>query len=131
MAFESLSGATMFSLAAGADLSSNQYQFVKLNSSAQVVLCAAATDVPIGILQNKPKSGQAADVMMSGISKVVASAALTVGNLVGTDSSGKAAAYVNGTDTTKVICGQVLSATGATNGIATVAINCITPNRGA
>lgn len=115
-----------------ADLSSNQFYFVKL-SSANAVLPTAATDLPIGILQNKPKSGQNAEVMVYGVSKVVANGALSSGNTVGTDSSGKAASYANGTDTTKYIVGIVLpwGVTSANNGVATIAFNCLTPNRGA
>ena len=46
-----------FTRVAGADLSSDQYKYVKLSTTDTVILCAAATDVPIGILQNAPASG--------------------------------------------------------------------------
>ncbi|MEX1120263.1 MAG: hypothetical protein WEB94_00730 [Candidatus Paceibacterota bacterium] len=47
---------------AGADLSSSQYLIVKLNSSGKAVLASAATDVLLGTLNNKPVSGQGAEI---------------------------------------------------------------------
>lgn len=118
-----------FTLEAGADLSSSQYKLVKVNSSSKVIACAATTDIPIGILQNKPVSGDAAEIMAIGISKVQADSALTAGNVFGTSSDGQAAPYVAGTDTTKYGVGIVIEGAGSTAGnLATVFINC-TPNR--
>lgn len=120
------------SVDAGADLSSNQYFFVKLNSSGQVVAIAANTDIPFGILQNKPSaSGQSASVMLYGVSKCVASADLTPANVIGPSANGRAAAYANGTDTTKYVCGHVLDDNTGANGFVSVAFSCLTPNRGA
>ena len=116
---------------AGADLSSHQYKFVKLNSSKQVVICAAATDKPYGILQNKPTSAQPAEVMRNGLSKVIMAASNTPGNVGGTDASGLFAAYVFGTDTTKYICAEVIEDADAANGIGTVSFSCFAPPRGA
>ena len=48
-------GQIVIQKAAGADLSSSQYHFVKF-SSGSVIECAAATDVPSGVLQNAPES---------------------------------------------------------------------------
>jgi hypothetical protein len=117
---------------AGADLSSDQFKFVKLNANRQVILCAAATDVPIGVLQNKPDaSGKAAEVMMTGISKVNSDAALTAGNLIGTASDGQADAKIAGTDTTEYIVGQVIQGSGAAAEMAEASINCLNPVRAA
>ena len=44
---------------ASADLSGKQYHFVKMSGNNTVTVCAAITDVPIGVLQNTPTSGQA------------------------------------------------------------------------
>lgn len=118
-------------LPAGGDLSSSQFKFVKLNSSGQVVDIAAATDIPVGVLQNKPASGGAAEVMVIGISKVQGDADLAKGAQIGTSSDGQAAAYVNGTDTTKYVVGQVLLDNSAAGGIASALINCANPHRGA
>lgn len=118
---------------AGADLSAagNQYKFVKLNTSGQIVLCAAVTDNPIGILQNTPASGQPAEVMAFGISKLQGDADLTKGDLVGTSSDGQAAAYVHGTDTTKFIVGQVIQDNAVAAGLVTVIFNCLAAGRAA
>lgn len=67
---------------AAEDLSLYQHHFVCLNSSKQIQLLNSANDIPIGILQDAPESGQAGNVMILGQSKVVANAALTVGLLV-------------------------------------------------
>lgn len=118
-------------LKAGADLSGKQFYFVKLSAADTVAVCAAATDVPIGILQNKPASGEIAEVMCVGVSKVSADAALSVGNLVGTSADGQADAKTVGTDTTEYVCGQVLTATSNAGELASVAINCLAPHRAA
>lgn len=117
-------------LTAGADLSGSQFYLVKLHSTAgQVVLCAAATDVPVGVLQNKPTAGQAAEVVALGITKVAGGAALSLGALIGPNASGQAAAKVAGTDTTNYVIGRVLEATGAAGGLATALVNCLSPHR--
>jgi hypothetical protein len=52
---------------AGEDLRLSQFCAVKLDSTErQVVLCDAGTDVPIGVLQNKPNEGEAATVRLLG-----------------------------------------------------------------
>lgn len=119
------------SLVAGADLSAKQFYFVKLNSSGQAVVCAAVTDIPVGILQNTPASGSVAEITVVGVSKVSSDAGLTAGNQIGTSADGQAAAYVAGTDTTKYIVGQMLTTTGAAAVIGTAVINCVAPSRAA
>ena len=116
---------------ASADLSAKQYYAVKISGAGTVTVCAAVTDVPIGILQNAPASGEAAQVMVNGISKVNSDAGLTRGSLIGTAADGQLAAYAAGTDTTKYIIGQVLVASGNAGELATAAINCANLNRGA
>lgn len=82
---------------AGADLSAKQYYFVTLNSSGQVILPTATTDVPYGILQNAPGSAQAATVMRAGISRLVAGGSIAIGtNGIGTDATGKGTTYAAG-----------------------------------
>jgi hypothetical protein len=118
-------------LKAAADLSAKQYYFVKITANDTVNVCSAVTDRPIGVLQNKPKSGDTAEVCMLGISKVSGDADLAAGDAIGTSVDGQAATYVPGTDTTKYIVGQVLQDNSTAGGIATAAINCISPARGA
>tara|TARA_R100001143_G_C3325719_1_gene116964 strand:- start:257 stop:646 length:390 start_codon:yes stop_codon:yes gene_type:complete len=120
-----------FTRVAGADLSSSQYYFVKLSTTDTVVVCAAATDIPIGILQNAPTSGQEATIMVTGISKVSADAALAIGQLIGTAADGQADAKTVGTDTTQYVVGNVLVAAGAAGELATATVNCLNPHRAA
>lgn len=68
---------------ASGDLSSYQYRLVKLYADNNVTLCSSATDPILGVLQNKPKDGQAARVRVMGISRVVAGGAVTHGDKLG------------------------------------------------
>lgn len=78
-------------LVASADLSAvtNQFCFVKPSGARGVVLCAANSDVPIGILQNKPVQNDAADVAVAGESKILSGAAFSVGDRLMSDGSGR------------------------------------------
>lgn len=76
------------SFPANGDLSSSQYKVVELGSSG-VSATNATTDVPVGVLQNKPTTGLAADVMMLGISRCIAVAAITKGVKVSCTAAGK------------------------------------------
>jgi hypothetical protein len=123
MAYESSQQRLTF--VAGADLSAKQYYAVKLDSTeGQVVVCAATTDIPIGILQNAPASGSEAIVAFAGVTKVNGDSALVVGNQIGTAADGQLAVYVAGTDTTKRIIGSVIAATGVAGEYGTAIVNC-------
>jgi hypothetical protein len=129
MAYEFSNYAVSTTFVAGADLSALQYTFVKLNSSGQVIAVAAATDVPIGVLQNAPLSGQEASVVIVGGTKLVASAAITLPTLmIGTTSAGKAVALTV-SDTTKYALGSLVSASAADGNIVTAVVNCANPTR--
>jgi hypothetical protein len=81
MSYE-IPGFTVGTLLAGADLSAKQYTFVVANSSSQVVSATAAGDV-LGVLQNAPVAGAAAQVMTGGVSKVlVGTGGVTAGHAV-------------------------------------------------
>lgn len=67
---------------AAEDLSDYQYHFVVRNSSGKARLLDAAGEIADGILQNAPESGEAAEIMVIGESKLVANAALTIGKFV-------------------------------------------------
>lgn len=131
MAYEISNNAVKITLTAGEDLSAKQYYFVKVNSSGAAVLCAAATDKPIGVLQNDPASGEEASILVVGGTKVVVAASSDEGTVIGTTSAGKATPYVAGTDTTKYLVGSVILAAGADNEIATAVVNCASAARGA
>lgn len=120
----------MITLQAAADLSGQQFRFVKLDANGQVAAITAVTDIPIGVLQDKPGAqGRAANVMINGVSKVVGGANLAKGDQVGPDVQGRAVAYVAGTDTTKYKCGQILEDNSTAGGLCTMLFDCATPNR--
>jgi hypothetical protein len=120
-----------FSAVAAADLSAKQYRFVKFTANRTVDVCAAATDKPCGVLQNKPASGQVAEVGYLGETKLEADASLTAGTLIGTSADGQADAKVPGTDTTEYIAGQIVQGAGAAGEIGTALINCAAIGRAA
>lgn len=77
---------------AGADLSTKQFYFVKLDTSAdrQVVLAAGNSDVVEGILTSKPTSGHVGSVQVKGQGKVIYGGTVTRGDALMSDSSGRA-----------------------------------------
>jgi len=123
-------GQVIKSYLAGEDLSSSQFKFVKLSTGTAVV-CDGATDVPIGVLQNKPASGENAEIVVQGGTKVQADAALAAGDLIGTSADGQADKKIPGTDTTEYVCGRTLEASGAAGDIIAAAVDCIAPHRAA
>jgi hypothetical protein len=113
-----------------------QYKFVKLNADNQVILCTAATDVPVGVLQAPAVSvsGDAVDVTVVGETMLQADAALVAGNLIGTSNDGQAASYAPGTATTNYVVGMVISAAGGASSagnLVTAVVNCANPHRAA
>lgn len=89
-----------------------QFLCVKLSGSRTVTVCAANTDIVHGILQNDPKSGQAANVAIAGVSKAVAGAAITAGAGLMSDTSGRVITWT--TAGTNPVLGQAIeTATGA------------------
>jgi hypothetical protein len=116
---------------AGADLSAKQYYFVKLNADNQVIVCAAATDIPAGVLQNNPANGDAAEICVVGETKISGDADLDAGHLIGTSADGQADRKIAGTDTTEYIVGQVKEGNGAAGGLVTAFVNCASPSRAA
>lgn len=112
------------SFTAAEDLSAYQYRFVTQYgfSNTTVGLMNAATDIPIGILQNAPISGEMADVMLIGVSKCVANDAIAVGlwvkaEYVSTSDNGKADAADTDKDNA---CGLVVFASGAEDDLCSV-----------
>lgn len=85
----------MVSKVAAADLSSSQYEGVKLNTSGQVVDCSLTADIPYGILQNTPETGEEARIAPvngGGSSYVELGATLATGALVRIHTDGTAKA---------------------------------------
>lgn len=85
------------------DNSGNQYRAVKQTGTRQVGLTAAATDVVIGVLQNKPQvTGEAATVATYGISKVRVNGAVSAGAAVYLAADGRGTATGTPGTTTKL-----------------------------
>jgi hypothetical protein len=128
MAYEFSNYSVKVTLVAGADLSALQYNFVKLNSSGEAIAIAADTDVPVGVLQNAPTTGQEAEVLIVGGTKVVAGASITLPRAIGTGATGKAVALAV-TDTTKYVVGSLITASAADGNVVTAVINCANATR--
>jgi hypothetical protein len=105
---------------AASDLSQKQYHIVEISADGKVDVCNNAADRPLGILQNKPRQGEAAIVRILGISQVVSDAALTLDSNYGTSADGQAVVKTVEGD---LVLGRVLEATGNAGEIATVTVN--------
>jgi len=78
------------SFLAGADLSALQYTAVKPSTAAALTVLGATTntDIVLGILQNKPTSGQPAEIAFGGQSKAIAGGTITQGDLLTVTTGG-------------------------------------------
>lgn len=78
-------------LKAGADLSAaaNQFKAVKLDASGDIILCSVAGELVYGVLYNKPKSGEAAEVVVAGSPKMQADAAINEMDILATSADGQ------------------------------------------
>ena len=113
-------------LVAAADLSASHGKFVKLDAAGKVVAVEAVTDRPVGILQNKPKAGQEAEVVALGQTKMLASAALAIGASLVTSADGRAAAQAApAAGTTVPNYGLVMSTSTGANVWVTVMVNTV------
>ena len=79
-------------LVAAGSLASNQYYIVIAASTAGAVKVGStkATDKILGVLQNDPADGEAAEVMFSGISKVAAETSVAYGDAITVSTTGRA-----------------------------------------
>lgn len=131
MAYDHSGSGITLTLEAAADLSSNQYNFVKLNADGKVVICDAnsAGQIPIGVLQNAPDaSGKAATVLVVGISKIEAGVAMDEGVLIAASDAASSADDGQAVlaDASDYVVGQTITA-GAADEYITAAINCASP----
>lgn len=93
------------------DLSSYQYYIAQLASTAGTIsISTSATSNTIGVLVNDPTAGQAAQVQVGGIAKVLAETSVGIGDAVTSSSTGRAKATTTGGD--KII-GTALDASGS------------------
>jgi hypothetical protein len=84
---------TIPGLIANADLSAQQFKVVSLQSTAGVCQLAATSILVskvVGVLQNNPKSGEAAEVAYSGIVKAIAgTSTIVVGSVLGVNTTSR------------------------------------------
>ena len=83
---------------------------VKLDSEAKVTPCTASTDIPVGVAQLAGASGDAINVCISGVSRVVAGGTITAGThfFVQPGTAGKVYAYDGTGASTQIIAGRFL-----------------------
>lgn len=79
-------------MAAAADLSTRQWYIVRQTAENAVNLTSAATQVPFGTLQNKPKSGETAEIGVAGNVKVILGGTVAINDPLVSDANGKAIA---------------------------------------
>ena len=101
---------------AGEDLSAKQYYFVKEDSNSLVTAPDAITDRAMGVLQNAPEQGETALVQVGENTKVVASQALAIGDIVAPSANGRAQVAVS----TQNPRGVVVAAASAADVIAVI-----------
>jgi hypothetical protein len=96
MAYETPS--IVITLEAAANLSTNQYRFVKVTAAQTCNAIAATTDSPVGVQANKPSAApQATEIWVTGIAKVeVGVAGLNAGDHVAIDSVGRGVTATTG-----------------------------------
>src|SRR5262245_47486067 len=117
MSFEGAQPVKVIGAVAGADLSaaSTQYKFVKFSTttSGRVVLCAATTDDPCGVLQAPAPSSaldQPVEVLAVGQTKLQSDGTVTHGGRVMCDANGRATPVL----ATGYPAGRCVDAAGAT-----------------
>jgi len=107
-------------LNATGDLSSYQYYVVKHASTAgQVKLGAAVTDALVGILQNEPAGGEAAQVAVIGVCKAAAEISVGAGSYLTVSSTGRVKATTTDLDYT---VGQALEASSSAGDIIQIVV---------
>lgn len=98
---------------AGEAMTDKQYYIVQLNATGGIEVGEGATDLIVGVLQNKPASGAAAIYRFLGTSKVIAGGTIAVGAFVTTDSAGKAVSTTTDGD---VVIGRFIGEAAAAAG---------------
>ena len=116
-------------LNAAEDLSSNQFYGVAISGDRAVDLVDGVTDRPVGILQNKPTSGQDAEIIVIGKVKIIATETISAGDQIRIHSDGKAAIFAPDTDSTAYCIGQCTLGADASELIEAI-ISCTALDRG-
>ena len=105
-------------IAAGADLSAKQFYGVKLSSGAAILATVAGEPI-VGVLQNAPTSGAAAEIQIASVAKCWLGGTVTAGDRLTVTAAGKFIASVAGGDT---IVGKALES-GSDGGVIAVLLN--------
>jgi hypothetical protein len=130
MAYQHDGTGIKMTLTSAADLSSLQFCFVKLTADNTAGACAATTDRPIGVLLNKPDAaGQAAEILVAGITKVKCSGVIAVGNNFGVEGAATSRAAAVTAPNANPAFGTAIEA-GTANEIITASINCLASQPG-
>lgn len=108
---------------AGESLASAQYHIVQLDAAGAIEIGEGATDKLVGVLQNKPASGEAAIYRFLGTSKVVAGGVVTLGDWVTSKSDGRALTTTTDLD---VIIGRALETSAADGDVIEVQLGIFT-----
>jgi hypothetical protein len=113
---------------AGEALTAAQYKFAKISDDNEIKIGTDLTDIPCGVIQNNCASGGSAEIMVSGVTKLLVGAggAVTAGKLIGCDAEGCAVEVDPDGANDYYYCGQVLEGAGASE-YCTALINCATP----
>lgn len=118
------------SLQAGEDLSTFQFHGVVLRADGQLDAYDTITDVPFGVLQNKPDAaGKGASVIYSGKTKVEFGGTVAIGAQISFNSSSKAVTFVKDTNSTTFSAGICVLG-GDSGEIGEAIINCANPPSG-
>lgn len=96
MAYQNVSHHSL-SLVAAADLSAKQFCAVTVNSAGRAAI-ADADDQVIGIVQNNPAAGQAANIAFGGVSKAKLGGTVAAGARVTSNASGEIVAAASAGD---------------------------------
>lgn len=94
-------------LIAGESLESAKYHIGQLDASGNAEIGESATDLIIGVIQNKPASGGNALIRFQGTSKVLSGGSVSIGDFITSDSSGHGVATTTDGD---VVIGRALEA---------------------
>lgn len=98
MAVTKADGADFEAKNAGANLSSSVNLIAKLQSDDTVVLTAANTDLPFGVITEGATAGNPVTLQVQGMAKAVASTAINAGQRVMAGSDGKLAPWSGGSN---------------------------------
>lgn len=113
-------GVMLPGLVSGNNLTAKQYHAVRVTAAFTVQDTNAAGMACLGVLQNKPNTGEVAEVMQSGITKAVAGAAITVGAEVMAGADGR---IITAATAGSNVIGIALETAANANEVISVALN--------